>query len=292
MILSSLVILIKTYDSISFKPFYLPLIAGTVLFRPTIVLLINGQFAGLLLLLLTLIIVFWERGKWAQGAALLPLLALKPNLGVPVIVLLSVYLLRQGKVRALITAVISGFLLLVAGWIQNPNWIAEFWHAGLTKVSQIFGYAPTVWGASAVLCQRNLRCSLVYGASLTVILLMVYFYMIMKKTALLTPSSMIALSIVTMLLVTPSSWPYDQVLLIIPIVTITMLARRRGSQYLTAALTFLAIDILAWALLGIAVQTERDFLTVLVPLVVFGLLVWNLRAEKPVQRPLATGQST
>ena len=95
MIFLSVLLLLKLYAAQLTKQFVLPIFAGVIIFRPTIITLINGQLSGFLLLIIVCIIFLWERGKWWQGAILLPFLALKPNLGVPIILLLSMYLILK-----------------------------------------------------------------------------------------------------------------------------------------------------------------------------------------------------
>jgi hypothetical protein len=156
MILIAIILLMQATSSQSVKSYYLPLIGGAVIFRPTLITLVNGQFSGFLLLVLAVMVYFWENGKWKLGAALIPFLALKPNLGVPIIGLLGIYLVQQKKVSALITAALSGLLLIIVGWIQNPRWLIEFWNAGNIKISQMFGFAPNIWGITNYMCRYNM----------------------------------------------------------------------------------------------------------------------------------------
>jgi hypothetical protein len=97
--------------------------------------------------MLSFTVYFRERGKWWQGCVFLPILALKPNLGIPIILLLSFYLVLRRKILALVAGGFSGLVLIYVGLVQNPNWIVEFWRAGNTKLSTMFGFSPTIWGA-------------------------------------------------------------------------------------------------------------------------------------------------
>lgn len=83
MITSAFILLFGIYSNSSMKRFILPLSAGIVLFRPIYPTLLNGQLSGLLLLVVSAIIYMWEKGKWKQGASLMAILALKPNIGLP-----------------------------------------------------------------------------------------------------------------------------------------------------------------------------------------------------------------
>jgi uncharacterized membrane protein (UPF0136 family) len=276
MIILSIALLLITNSNLSIKRFILPIIAGVILFRPTIVTLVNGQLSGMLLLLIASIIYLWEKGKWEHGAVLLAILALKPNLGVPLILLLSVYLLQKKQITSLIAGVISGLLLLIAGLIQNPNWLIEFWNAGNGKLSQTFGFSPTIWGISALFCNYNLNCTIAYGAGIGLLFLIGYLYLLIGKQNILSPALTVSLAVVITLLLTPYTWPYDQLLLVAPIVTITMRLARDGYKYLPVSLIFLTIDILALILLGVSAMIQMEILNVAIPLFIFGLFVWHL----------------
>jgi TctA family transporter len=87
-----------------------------------------------------------------------------------------------------------------------------------------------------------------------------------------------------MLLVTPYCWPYDQLLLVVPIVTITMCLAKKGGRYLPVALIFFAVDILAWMLFGLALVINKDIWTMLVPLFTFGLLIGYLALNRTIDQ--------
>ncbi len=279
MILASVVLLLSINPNLSTKPLILPITAGVILFRPTLVTLVNGQISGLLLLVIVCTLYLWEKGKWWQGSALLPILALKPNLGVPLIVFLSIYLLQQKQIRSLAVESISGLLLLVVGWIQNPNWVVDFWHAGNTKISQIFGFSPTVWGISAFFCDHNMNCTLGVGTCVGLLFLMGYFYLLTGRRVILSPASVVNLAVPIMLLLTPSCWPYDQLLLIVPIIWVITNLKDNGYGFLPVSFVFLAIDILALILLGASAMLQTEIFNAIIPLVVFGLLVWRISQD-------------
>jgi hypothetical protein len=284
MIVSSIALLLMTNSNLSTKRFIFPLLAGVILFRPTIITLVNGQLSGMLLLLIACIIYLWERGKWRQGAALLALFALKPNLGIPLIVLLSVYLIQQQQITSLIAEAVSGLLLLLAGFVQNPNWLIEFWNAGNTKLSQTFGFSPTIWGMSAFFCNYNLNCTVGYGVCLGLLFLIGYLFLLARKKNILSPALVVTLAIAITLLLTPYTWPYDQLLLVAPIVTITKMLGKDGYGYLQTSLLFLTIDILALILLGISGKIQMEIWNVSIPLFIFGLLIWYILHNKPMSR--------
>ncbi len=145
MIISSVALMLKSYSNLLIKNFILPLLSGVVLFRPTIFTLVNGQVSGLLLLVIAGIVFLWEKEKWWQGTVLLSLISLKPNLGVPIIVLLSVYLILKKQIISIVMEGACAVLLFIIVMAHNPNWIIEFMGVENTKLSLTFGYSPTVW---------------------------------------------------------------------------------------------------------------------------------------------------
>lgn len=126
MIFFAFILLLLVHSNQSLKYLILPLFAGIMLFRPIYPALMNGQLSGLLLLVISAVIYLWEKGKWKQGAILMAILALKPNLGIPIIGLLSLYLISRKQVSSLLALVFSGLFLIFVGLLQNPNWILEF----------------------------------------------------------------------------------------------------------------------------------------------------------------------
>lgn len=275
-LISSMTLLLRKNSISSVKHFVPPLLAGIILFRPTIVSLVNGQLSGVLLLLMTCILHLWKRGKWKQGTALMALLALKPNLGGPIIVLLSLYLIRQKRFSSLVVGALSGLFLVFAGWLRNPNWIVEFWNVGNSKLSQTFGFSPTIWGLTASFCSYSLNCILKYGTAMAMLFLIGYLYLLIWKRDLLSPAFVISLAIIITLLLTPYTWPYDQLLLAIPIITITMNLAGEGYKFIPVSLIFLATDVLAWILYGISINIQMEIWNAGIPLFVLGILTWHI----------------
>jgi len=280
MIFSAVLLLLMANSNQPLKHFIVPLFAGIIVFRPIIPTLFNGQLSGLLLLVVAAIIYLWKKGKWRQGAVLMAVLALKPNLGVPIIGLLSIYLILQKQISSLITLMISGVFLVFVGLIQNPNWVIEFWNAGNTKLSQTFGISPTIWGISGYFCNYARNCTITYGIFASILFIIGYLYLLIKKRDILSPSLAVGLAVTITLLLTPYTWTYDQLLLVAPIVTLVLLLAKDGYKYLPVSLLFLGIDIFAFILLGIAARIQLDIWNVNIPLLIFCLLVWFLLKKK------------
>jgi hypothetical protein len=280
MMLASFWLLLKPYPARLVNKLFLPLLAELLIFRPTILTLDYGQLSGFLLLVMSGSVYLWEKGKWWQGSALLPLLALKPNLGVPIIALLSFFLILKKQKTALVAETVSGLILLMAGWILNPRWIPEFLQAGGTKLSQTFGFSPTVWGASTFLCNYHLNCVIFLGGWIGLFILIGHLYLFWKKRRVLSPALAAGLAITATLLLTPYTWTYDQFLLALPIFAIILGLVAKGYRFLPTVLFFFAIDVLAMALLAISAITHLEIWNVAIPLAVLGWLVWYLSKDR------------
>lgn len=275
MLVASLGLLLALDASPRSKLLLIPLLAGAILFRPTILTLFQGQLSGLLLFILTGMVFLWKRGKWAWGGVLLSLLGLKPNIGGPLIILLSLWLLSRKQFTPLLVIFASGITLIGIGLIQNPYWLVEYWQVGNAKLTETFGGSPTLWGLSALVCKNQIRCTLPVGGA-AAILVIAGFAWLVFKIRIPGPLTVISLAVTVTLLVTPYTWTYDQALLILPIAAVTLALARDG--LLRATFLFLAIDILAVILLFFNTAMEIEILNALVPLAILGLCAaWSVK---------------
>lgn len=271
------------------KQFILPLLAGVVLFRPTIITLINGQLSGLLLLVISCIVVLWEKRKWWEGSLLLPILALKPNLGIPIILLLSFYLVCRKQFSSLASEGLSGLLILLVGFTQNPYWLTEFWEAGNNKLSQTFGFSPTIWGMSALVCKYDLSCTISYGVCAGLLLLIGLLFLVMTKRKILSPILAASLAVTITLLLTPYTWPYDQLLLVVPIIAVSIGLAKEGYRYLPVALIFLIVDIMTIVLLAISAKYQMEIWNAVIPFSILCLLIWYILKKTKVPQEIEIG---
>lgn len=261
--------------------FYLfTLVAGTFLFRPTIVTLRNGQLGAVLLLILTLVILLWNNGRWFLGGLLMSFFILKPTLGFPLIMITGIWNLWEKRFSALSGNAMGMALIMLIGWIRNPGWLQSFLNAGNRKLSETFGYSPTIWGASSIICDHELSCTIGIGGSILVLLLVGTIWMLYQSRVPVSPTIVLSIAIPLTVIITPYIWAYDQVLLIIPIVTLTFIMAERGYSYLFTAMLPIAISILAIGLLFLAIQVGNDSWSMFVPLMILLLMLLSTKGEK------------
>jgi hypothetical protein len=269
------------------KHYVLPLVAGLVVFRPAWVTLRNGQVSALLLFVLCLVILCWEERRWRLGGLWLALLGLRPTLGLPLLGLVSVWLIARRHWQALGGLALGGVLLLLVAQLQNPRWVAAVLDIGSTKLGETFGYSPTLWGLAGLLCGHVRGCTVMVGGGLVTALFVGAGVFLVNSGPALRPVQLFCLCIPLALVAMPYGWAYDQVLLIMPLAHVTMQLARRGGRYLGTALIFFSVDVLAILLLVVAIARDEDTLSALVPLLVFGLVAWVWRlTARPAASPL------
>jgi hypothetical protein len=280
MILAALTLLLKTQAGSGYVA--IPLITGIIFFRPTILTLFNGQISGWLLLLLAVIIYLWEKGKWEWGSLLMPLLMLKPNLGTPLVLLLGIWLLCQKRFKSILAMLLMGMVLLVIGFLQDPHWVSAYWSIGNTKVSETFGGSPTVWGLGHLLCRGASPCMPIFGGCAALLLVLAFGWLVFRSS-IRQPFTVVALVVTLTLLITPYTWTYDQLLLILPITAITLAMHRMGVRFPLTTAIFLGIDVLFVVVLFFDTLLQVEILNVVIPLVVFGLCLWWLTRRIPAK---------
>jgi hypothetical protein len=222
-----------------------------------------------LLLPVVVAIVLWSRGHWLSGGAMLALVALKPTIGLPLIGLTGTWLIARRAWRAVVGVAIVLGGLIVLGWLRDPNWIGKMLWIGSQKLNYVWGYNPTVWGLSGMMCNNTMPCTLYAGAGLSVALGLITLFVLARQPHRYSPALVLSGLIPVVVLTTPYLWVYDQIFLLVPLVVLTSALLRQGRPYLVIVLPFLGTAILSLILFVLAFQLGRDTLTALVPLAVW-----------------------
>jgi Glycosyltransferase family 87 len=281
MILAALALLLFTRPRSQSVKFFVPLLVGIIFFRPTILTLFNGQISGLLLLLLAGTAFLWEKGKWELGSLLMPFLMLKPNIGAPVLVFIGLWLLFQKRYKSILVIAAGLLVLLVIGLLQNHRWVMDYWAIGNAKVTETFGGSPTVWGLGALISHNQSTGTLLVGSLAALLILFGFFYSAIRSRAILGPLDMLALVVTVTLLVTPYTWTYDQLLLVLPLTAVTFAMDRMGARFPLTATFFLGLDALILVLLFFDTVLGLEILNVIIPVIVLGLLLWMTKPRLP-----------
>ena len=230
--------------------------------------------SGLILFVIVGMAGLWQKGKWFWGGILLGLLVLKPNLGFIIIALLAFWLFLQKHWIALLGTSLSGIFLFAAGMLYNPHWVFEYWQVGSHKLAQTFGGSPTVWGLSALIFHNSPAGILTLGGLGALLVLLVFFAAVLGSGSNREPLTIIALAITVTLLVTPYTWTYDQLLLLIPITGVTIAMDQAGYRFSITSAIFLIIDLLAFLLLIPNFILGIEILNAIIPLTILGFCIW------------------
>jgi hypothetical protein len=89
----------------------------------------------------------------------------------------------------------------------------------------------------------------------------------------MTPVLIVSLAITTTLLITPYTWPYDQLLLILPMFAIFLEMNKRKYPFLLKSILFIVVDIIAFIILIISARIQLEIINVFIPLIIFCALL-------------------
>ena len=263
--------------------YLLPFLFGVVIFRSYLVTLTLGQLGGVFLLVLAGVALLWNQSSWFWGGVLLSLTSLKPQLGFPLIALTSLSFLKKRTWQHFSGLAAGGAMMLVIGWLIDPQWIGKFIEIGSNKVSQTFGYHPTLWGLGGYLCNRQATCTYFVGGWLAILFSALFLLVIFQKKFVITPDLLLSASLTFTLLLTPYLWVYDQLLLIIPLAILLGRLRQKASPYLFTAIISILIGIVSLLLLPVAVSIRNDVWNVVIPLLVLALFFFILLKQDTIE---------
>jgi hypothetical protein len=210
--------------------FMVPFLPAALLFCPALNSWIGGQLSPFIFLDLVGVAALFQRGHWAAGGALLSLLSLKPSLGVPLLVMIGLWLLRQKKWPAIAALFMGGLALAALGWMSDPGWMVKFLAAGQRKLQVSFGLTPNVWGL-AMFITRSQLASLIIGGAVTLGCLGWFGKKMISSS---NPLAIMGQTISLALFLTPFLWSYDLTLALFPIFA--------GAINLRKKLPFLAVS--------------------------------------------------
>lgn len=261
----------------------LPFLFGVFIFRSYLVTLTLGQLGGFLVLILAGVALQWNKSSWFWGGVLLSLTALKPPLGFPLIALSSLWFLKKRIWHHFAGLAAGGLLMLVSGWIFDPHWISKFIEIGSNKVSQTFGYHPTLWGLGGYLCGRQATCTYFVGGTLALIFSGLFVWLLLQKKFAISPALLLSASVTFTLLLTPYLWVYDQLLLIVPLAILIGQMRQQSRPYLLTALISILVGVVSLVLLPVAVSIRNDVWNVFIPLLVLAFFFMTVRKGDTIE---------
>ena len=202
--------------------FEILVIVSVFVFRPTFFVIFSGQILAEILLFITLSSYVFSKEKWLYGGLIASLTTLKPSLGVPFLILLSIWLISKKRWKSITGIVAGGIILWGIGAIYNSHWVNEFLKTGSYILDKYIGMQTTVWGLSGLIIKAS-NWRVATGFVGICIVLAITGYFVFNNKTKDNPFLQIATLIPTTLLIAPYSWNYDQFLLIIPIFYILLI---------------------------------------------------------------------
>jgi hypothetical protein len=220
-------------------------------FVPSLFTLTAGQIAPLVLLGAVLFLIFLQQGRDKCAGAVLVLLAIKPHLAYLVWLALLLWCLRERRGGVLLGGLLAGVAAVGVALAFNPAVLGQYWHT-VTQQPPAQYRSPTL-GTLLRLLVGEEHFHLQFWALLPGL---AWFgpYWLRHRSRWDWREQLPLLLLVSMLTAAYGAWPFDLVLLLVPVMQVaagrcrepsgTGLVRL-GSPDLRAALVYVAINGLA-----------------------------------------------
>lgn len=263
-------VLVNAWDESRLKVFALLLLIAAFLFAPMLETVGKGTIGGLLLLAAACAIEFSRRGKAFFGGVFFALLLLKPQLGVPILAIISLWMLVRRDWCGLAGIVAGTLLLFLIGATGDLQWVRKFMQVSGQKFGLAFGSQPTMFSMASLLCANGQSCALWVGSLLSFSLAAPVIYILLRKAKGLSALQVFSLAAPLGMLATPYLWSYDHVLLIVTFVWLAYQLIRRTKKYTAGMLFLVAMDIAAgFGLYFSGLRPQGDFWNLITPLLAF-----------------------
>ena len=260
---------------------FIPLVVLLFFFGPLYLTLRTGAIGALPLLFTLGVILLFEKNNSIWAGILLALTILKPPQGLPIIFLMSVWLLARRDWKAFYGLATGGIALLIIGLIQDPLWIIKFRDAGEAVMNRTLGVHSNVWAFAYLACSGATVCSSFVGAISALCLLGLSGFYLWKNQSQLAAWNALNLIIPIGFVSTVYLWAYDQILYIIPIVWIVGTLVQKTKSYIYAFLFLMFLVFYAFFAVGKLSETSHDLWSLGNTLIVLlGLFIANTLKQK------------
>lgn len=273
---AAIFMLVNAWDEARLKVFSLLLLVALALFAPTLETLGKGTIGALLVFMAVCAIECFRRGKSLPGGMLLAFLLLKPQLGLPVLAGMGLWILVRRDWRGLSGMAAGALLLFLIGAAGDLYWVGKFLNVSGQKFGLAFGSQPTLFSLASLLCAGAEGCATGLGALLAFGLAGAVALLFFRKAKELSALQALSISAPMGMLVTPYLWSYDHILLLVPFTWIAYQLIRRTEKYIFAMLFLVVMDVAGGV--GLVLQgasPQGDFWNFVIPLVTIGLSIWS-----------------
>ena len=246
-------------------------VAGVYLFRATYITIFSGQILSIILLAIVLAIYLLQRRKQFVVGALLSILAFKPSLGLPILLLVGIWFLFSKRWYSLLGLIAGGLILFLIGAFVNPHWVIDYISIGASSFDKYYGMQATLWGMTGYFLKKDWSIWVNIGVVSFTLLISVYF--LWKHRSINEPLFIFAFILPVALLTAPYSWAHDHFLLIIPIMYVFMNLVNLSGKW-AGGIFLSGIVVLATGLVAIAYVIKLDVWSILIPSGVLFLVLY------------------
>ena len=275
-ITAGILLLLSLWIISDWRPYLFPVLLGAFIYRPLFLNFFVGQVDGFIFFFIAFSLFLFTKAKKTSWAFFfIALTVIKPNIGGPLILLISLFLIIHKSWKHLFFLDGSALLLLLFPSIFAPHWINDYFHV-LQQKSADQNLFPNLRGLAGLFSNGSETGTLVFWITLSIImflLLMIYYFKFLGKTNI---DKAVILALMVSLLITPYLRAYDLIFTMIPIITISGAVAARGSNFLRTNLLFLAWPLAAFALLLLASTLQQDIWSVLLSLFAYGFFLWQI----------------
>jgi len=225
-----------------------------------------GQISVLMLLAVTGFLLLEKQGRAFWAGVALSFIIVKPNAVFLFVPLFGVWLIAHHRWQIIAGGLSGGVGLFTLSWLALPGWFSD-WLSVSEKTRTTF-LMPTVWGASAEIVPGVAPLA---GLLVSVgLVALIGAYLLIWRRGL-PVATVVSLCLSVSLLATPYTWPYEQLLLLVPMTFI--FHRLSKSPLLRSGLWLGLTVVLPWFLYWVATRRGVDTLTILMPLIIGGMVL-------------------
>lgn len=275
-ITAGIILLLSSWKIKGWQSYLIPVLLGAFMFRPLFLNFFVGQVDGFLFFFLALSLYFLIKGKtnsWAYFFTALTVI--KPNIGGPLIVLVSLFLLIKKCWKELFILDGTSLALLLLPTLIAPHWIIDYFHV-LQHKSTDQNLFPNLHGLAGLLSKGSESFTLGLWIVFSIIVfafLMFFYFRFLRKQDIVKA---VVLALLVSLLVTPYLRAYDLIFTLISMMMISGAIAARDNNFIKTNLSFLAWPLAAFVLLLLAAKLQQDIWSVLLSLCAYSLFLWQI----------------
>ncbi len=223
-----------------------------ILFLPTLFSLTVGQISPLVLLGAVLFLVFVRQGREAWAGAATVLLAIKPHLAYLFWIALLLWSVRERRWKLLGGGLLTALAAVAVALASNPAVLGQYWHT-LTHRPPAQYHSPTL-GTALRLLTGDGQFRLQFLAMVPGLIWFVP-YVWRHRADWDWDERMPMLLLVSVVTAAYGAWPFDLVLLLVPVMQVAAVARGEADvRRRMAVAVYVVINVLAGAQLACEVE--------------------------------------